>query len=58
MNKMGPVWTILVFLVMLSIVVWVVETLPLPPIPKRIGEAVLALATLGYLAHHLHWLAP
>lgn len=54
--RMNTILVILALLVALSIAIWIVETLPLPPVPKRIGEAALGLLLLAWMVNHFHWL--
>jgi hypothetical protein len=53
---METIISILVALVLMSLVMWIVNTLPLETVPKRIAMAVLGIIALTLLAGRLHWL--
>lgn len=53
---MNAIAFVLLALLVLSVVMYIAEQLPLPPMPKRIGQGVLMLVFLWAVAQHFHWL--
>jgi hypothetical protein len=54
---MGLLISLVVFLVILGLVIWVVQLLPLPPLVGRLVAALVLIIALFYLLGYAPWLA-